>query len=176
MSGNKRPVSDDATEQQGKVARADDSDDEPEIVEVRADDSDDEPEIVEVRAAPAILEVRASEVAFLRVQMGKPEVRAPVPEVQQVWPRSLMEHCFFCLDPHSYLCKLQSFECTTPDCAIRVRGVCVECAPRVETGVSQCPICRGPSRVLNPEAVAEAVAAAAEAASAAAAAELAGRA
>lgn len=116
------------------------------------------------------LEVRASEVAFLRVQMSEPEVRH-VPEVQQVWPRSRMEPCVICRHPHRYLCKLQSFECTTPMCAVRVRGVCVECAPQVEKYVPQCPVCRGPSRVLRPDA--QAVAAAAEAASLAAAAELA---
>jgi hypothetical protein len=113
----------------------------------------------------AFLEVRAPEITFLGVK--------EVPEVEQVWPRSRMGACFFCRHPHRYLCKLQSFECTTPTCAVRQAGVCVECAPQVETGVPQCPLCRGPSRVLRPEDVAAAVAAAAEAASVAAAAELA---
>lgn len=112
------------------------------------------------------------DVAFVGVRMGEPEVRAPVPEVEQVWERSRMGPCFFCQDPHRYLCKLQSFECTLPSCVVRCGGVCVDCAPQVETGVSQCPLCRGPSRVLRPEDVAAALAAAEEAASAAAAAAL----
>jgi hypothetical protein len=154
MSDNKRPVSDHPEE--AKRAR---TESDPEILEVRA--ASDEPEILEVRAPACaevtFVEVRASEVAL--------EVRAPVPEVQQVWPRSRMGLCFFCQD-RRFLCKLQSFVCTTPMCAVRCVGVCVDCAPQVETRVHQCPLCRGPSRVLRPEAVAAALAEAAEAASA----------